>query len=170
MDHGLVVGTNNELVNNLMKYLKENFETTDGEVNQFLEIEIDQGLNVSIFIHQASYCKHVLQKFNIEFINPVKILADPQHLLDPNVSESALTETVPCREAVGSLLYLNHVTRLDINDTVNVVNRYLEKPYNIYWNAMKRILLHLKGTMNYDLFYDSSAKLELTGYSDTDYA
>ena len=60
VDDGLVAGTNNELVNGLLKYLKENFETTDGEVNQFLGIEIDQRPDGSFFIHQTSYCERVL--------------------------------------------------------------------------------------------------------------
>ena len=98
------------------------------------------------------------------------IPADPQHSLDPNLSESTQAGEVPYRESVGSLLYLSQITRPNITFAVNLVSRYLEKPLIIHWNAVKRILKYLKGTFNYGLIYDSSVKLKLCGYSDADYA
>ena len=104
----------------------------------------------------------------MEFANPVQVPADPQHSLDPNVSESPLAEGVPYREAVGTLLYLSQVTRPDITYAVNVVSQYLEKPHNIHWNAVKRIFKYLKCTIHFGLLNDSSDKLKLIGYSDSD--
>ncbi|XP_050547809.1 uncharacterized protein LOC126909428 [Daktulosphaira vitifoliae] len=102
--------------------------------------------------------------------NALCILADPQHSLDVNLSESLQAGEVTHRKAVGSLLYLSQITRTDITFAVNFVSHYLEKPLIIHWNAVKRILKYLKGTYNYGLFFYSRVKLKLHGYSDADYA
>jgi hypothetical protein len=170
VDDGIIAATNDEQVDMMVKYLKNNFETKAGELDHFLGIEIDQRPDGSIFIHQSSYCQRVLERFNIWEANALCIPADPQHSLDPNLSESTQAGEVPYRESVGSLLYLSQITRPDITFAVNLVSRYLEKPLIIHWNAVKRILKYLKGTFNYGLIYDSSVKLKLCGYSDADYA
>jgi len=170
VDDGLIAATNNELVDTMVNYLKDNFETKEGELDHFLGIEIDQRPDGSIFIHQSSYCKRILERFNMEEANVLHIPADPQHSLDPNLSGSLEAGEVPYRESVGSLLYLSQITRPDITFAVNLVSRYLEKPLTIHWNAVKRIFKYLKGTFNYGLIYDSSVTPKLRGYSDADYA
>jgi transposase InsO family protein len=170
VDDGLIAATDNELVNDLVRFLKENFETKEGDLNQFLGIEVDQKIDGSIFIHQTSYCKHILSKFNMEGANVVHIPTDPQHSLDTTALESTPVEGVPYREAVGSLLYLSQITRPDITFAVNLVSRYLEKPKKVHWNAVKRIFKYLKSTPNYGLLYSSDMKIEVIGYSDADYA
>jgi len=93
-------------VNGLMEYLKQHFNITEGELNQFLGTEIEQKSDGSIVMHQGSYCKRILEKFNMTEANPVQILAGPQHSLDDKHQNTNLTRKVPHREAVRSLLYL----------------------------------------------------------------
>ncbi|KAL4143977.1 hypothetical protein QTP88_006222 [Uroleucon formosanum] len=83
VDDGLIAATNNELVDIMVKYLKDNFETKEGELVNFLE------------------------RFNTEETNVLHIPTDPQHSLDPNLSGSLEAGEVPFRESVGSLLYLS---------------------------------------------------------------
>jgi len=165
VDDGLIAATNNQLVDIMVKYLKDNFETKEGKLDHFLGIEIDQRPDGSIFIHQSSYCKRILERFNMEETKVLHIPTDPQHSLDPNLLGSLEAGEVPYREAVGSLLYLSQITRPDITFAVNLVSRYLEKPLTIHWNAVKRIFKYLKGTFNYGLIYDSSVTPKLRGYS-----
>jgi len=170
VDDGLIAATNNELVDTMVNYLKDNFKTVEGELDHVLGIEIDQRPDGSILIHQSSYCKSTLERFNMEEVNVLHISTDPQHSLDPNLSESLKAGEVPYRESVGSFLYLSQITRPDINFAVNLVSRYLEKPLTIHWNMVKCIFKYLKGTLNYGLIYDSSVTPKLRGYSDVDYA
>ncbi|KAL4088858.1 hypothetical protein QTP88_023942 [Uroleucon formosanum] len=88
VDDGLIAATNNELVDIMVKYLKDNFETKEGELDHFLGIKIDRRPDGSIFIHQSSYCKCILERFNMEKANILHIPLDPQHSLDPNFSGS----------------------------------------------------------------------------------
>jgi hypothetical protein len=46
----------------------------------------------------------------------------------------------------------------------------MEKPLEVHWNAMKRVLKYLKGTLDYGIKYTDSFDVELIGYSDSDWA
>jgi len=114
VDDGIIAAASDDLVAKMVRYLKNNFETKQGELDHFLGIEINQKFDRSIYIHQPSYCKRVLERFNMEEANILHILADPQHSLDPDLSESQQAEEVPYRETVGNLLYPSQITRPDI--------------------------------------------------------
>ena len=150
--------------------MRQHFNITEGELNQFLGTEIEQKSDGSIVMHQGLYCKRILEKFNKTEANPVQIPADPQHSLDDKQQNTNLISKVPYREAVGSLLYLSQITRPDITFSVNLVSRYIEDPKEQHWTAVKRIFKYLKGTINFGLIFSSRQKLMLKGYSDADYA
>lgn len=52
---------------------------------------------------------------------------------------------VPYSSAVGSIMYLMVCTRPGIAHAVSVVSRYLSCPGKKHWEAVKWILLYLKG-------------------------
>jgi len=52
---------------------------------------------------------------------------------------------------------------------VGLVNRYMESPRQVHLQAEKRIMRYIKGTTTFDLFYSSSKKIEIVGYSDSDW-
>jgi hypothetical protein len=73
------------------------------------------------------------------------------------------------KSIVGCLRYLT-CTRIDIMFRVSLINIYIEKPRSSHLKTTKRILRFVKGTSSYGLFYLSSQNLEITGYSDSDWA
>ncbi|CAL1410462.1 unnamed protein product [Linum trigynum] len=73
------------------------------------------------------------------------------------------------RSLVGSLRYLT-CTRPDILYAVGLVSRYMEAPTISQWNAGKRILRYIKGTIDHGLFYTKSVNFKLVGYCDSDWA
>ena len=44
------------------------------------------------------------------------------------------------------------------------------KPLESHWNAAKAVLRYLKGTLDYGIKYTDTSDVELTGYSDSDWA
>ncbi|XP_076547399.1 uncharacterized protein LOC143305951 [Osmia lignaria lignaria] len=100
----------------------------------------------------------------------VSVPADPHVVLCP----AELKETehlVPYREAVGSLMFLAIVTRPDIAYAVNAVSKYLNDHDESHWRAVKRIISYLVKTANMGIEYrEKGSKVELTGYSDADFA
>jgi len=54
---------------------------------------------------------------------------------------------------VGKLLYLAIATRPDIAYIIGVLCRFVENPGMAHWDAAKRVLRYLKGTVNMQLVY-----------------
>ncbi|GJV01441.1 hypothetical protein Tco_1335010 [Tanacetum coccineum] len=74
--------------------------------------------------------------------------------------------------AVGSLMYLMVCTRLDIAYAVSIVSRYLANPGKNHSEAVKWILMYLKGTADVGLVYgsDQGKHVDVDGFVDADYA
>lgn len=79
-------------------------------------------------------------------------------------------EKIPYASAIGSLMYAQVCTRPDIAFIVGVLGRYLSNPGVDHWNAAKRVMRYLKRTKDYMLTYRRSDRLEIIGYSDSDFA
>ena len=58
-------------------------------------------------------------------------------------------EKVPYASAVGSLMYAQVCTRLDIAFVVNALGRYLSNPGLNHWKAVKKVMRYLQGTKDY---------------------
>jgi hypothetical protein len=72
--------------------------------------------------------------------------------------------------AVGSLLYAQVYTRLDIAMAVGMLGHYQSNPGMEHWKAAKRVMQYLQGTKDYELTYRYTDHLEVVGYSDSDFA
>ncbi|XP_073304217.1 secreted RxLR effector protein 161-like [Primulina huaijiensis] len=73
------------------------------------------------------------------------------------------------KQLVGSLMYLT-TTRPDIMFVTCLISRYMVKPNEIHLQAAKRLLLYLKGTMNYGIHYTKEGYGALLAFIDSDYA
>ncbi|GKF86249.1 putative zinc finger, CCHC-type containing protein, partial [Tanacetum coccineum] len=73
------------------------------------------------------------------------------------------------RSLVGALQYLT-ITRPDLSYAVNQVSQFLHTPMKDHFQAVKRILRYVKGTLSYGLSFSHVASPSLLGYSDTDWA
>ena len=67
-------------------------------------------------------------------------------------------------------MYAQVHTRPDIAYIVGVLGKYLSNPRMDHWKATKRVMRYLKRTKYYMLTYKRSDQLEITGYSDSDFA
>ena len=66
-------------------------------------------------------------------------------------------------------MYLT-TTRLDIMYGVSLISRFMESPKNSHWQAGKRILRYIVGTMNHGILYSTLDDFQLVGYTDSDFA
>ncbi|XP_070002365.1 secreted RxLR effector protein 161-like [Nicotiana tabacum] len=83
--------------------------------------------------------------------------------------ETERMSRVPYRSVVGSLIYVMVCTRPYICQGVGLVSRYKTDPGLSHWQAVKRIMIYLKGTADYALCYQGGKDLRLVGYSDADH-
>lgn len=66
-------------------------------------------------------------------------------------------------------MYLT-VTRPDLMFVVCLLSRFMADPKEEHMLIGKRVLRYLKGTLEFGVFYGRSSKLDLLGYTDSDYA
>ena len=76
----------------------------------------------------------------------------------------------PYREAMSSLMLLSTMTRPDISNAVRAVARRSQIPTDRHWKAVLKIMAYLHGTRGMGLTFVSGSGLDLTAYSDADYA
>jgi hypothetical protein len=171
VDDGLVAAQNATDLQQFLSELKKCFSITVSPATCFLGLQIKQHDDGSVFINQAHYVRRLLAKFNISDCNAVFTPIDKSYVYVDEQSDVMLDDSVPYREAVGSLLYLATGTRPDISYAVSVVSQVLSKPTKRHWEMVKRIMRYLKGTADLGITYrHGHDQGVLTAYSDADYA
>ena len=85
------------------------------------------------------------------------------------LSRTPLADPTEYRAVVGSLQYLS-LTRPDISFPVNKLSHYMHKPTDEHWNAVKRILRYLAGTMTKGLAFHANNTPSLHAFTDADWA
>ncbi|CAL2253599.1 unnamed protein product [Prunus armeniaca] len=76
----------------------------------------------------------------------------------------------PYASLVGSLMYAQVCTRLDLSFALSVLGRFQANPSEPHWVLAKKVLRYLKKTKSLMLMYGHVDNLELTCYSDSDLA
>ena len=100
--------------------------------------------------------------------NPVNTLFEFGLKLNKDDGGKKVNNTL-YKQIVGSLMYLT-ATRPDIMHVVSVISRHMECPTEIHLLATKRILRYLQGIKEFGLFFKKGEKLDLFGFTDSDYA
>uniref|UniRef100_A0AAV1VJI6 Integrase catalytic domain-containing protein n=1 Tax=Peronospora matthiolae TaxID=2874970 RepID=A0AAV1VJI6_9STRA len=169
VDDVLVTGSSLEMIARTKNDLKTRFEMTDsGKCAFVLGIELLDGEDGSVTMCQRRYVDDVLKRFGMDECKAVASPVDVSSRLVP--SNSASKVDVPFREAVGALMHLTTATRPDIAYAVSFVSRFMKKPQEEHWVAVKRIFRYLQGTKMHGICYKPSAKIDFRGYSDADWA
>lgn len=168
IDDGLIASNNSNFVDSIMKHLQAEFDIKVFEADCYLGLQIVREPNGSIILHQMSYLKKVLLRFNMDNCNSVTTPAEANHVLSRNDEKRATN--FPYREAVGSLMYLAVATRPDISYAVGSVSRFLENPSEEHVSAVKRILRYLKGHQTFGIHFMNITNLSLFAFSDADFA
>lgn len=161
----------------IKEQLLRSFKMTDsGEAKYVLGMHIERDRQAgTIKLHQRKYLLEVLERFHMAECNPVSTPADPAAKLTVDMApnyEAGREEmaNVPYQEAVGSVMYAAQESRPDIQYAVHTVSRFNNIPGNPHWNAVKRIMRYLRGTIDAKLTYRRDDTAGLHGYSDADWA
>ncbi|WVZ49248.1 hypothetical protein U9M48_000622 [Paspalum notatum var. saurae] len=162
-------GSFNDLVSSFANPMSREFEmSVMGELQYFLGLQIRQ-MKEGNFLHQAKYTKDMLRKYS--FGGDLKPQSTPMSSaggLDKDEDGVAVDQR-EYRGMIGSLLYLT-ATRPDIFFAVGLCARFQGSPRESHLKAVKRIFRYLTYTSKLGLFYSASSSLQLSGFSDADYA
>ncbi|CAM8892736.1 unnamed protein product [Rhodiola kirilowii] len=133
-----------------------------GEADVILGIRIKRE-NKSIALSQSHYIEKVLKKFSYLNCSPSNTPMDPNVKLLPNACEAV--SQLEYSQVIGCLMYAMTSTRPGIAYAVGKLSRYTSKPSTQHWEAIRRVLKYLKGTMNHGLVYTGFPSV-LEGYTD----
>ncbi|GAU30667.1 hypothetical protein TSUD_31390 [Trifolium subterraneum] len=145
VDDLILTGNNLDMIEDFKRSMKKKFDMTDlGRMSYFL--------------------------FGMENCNKVCNPIVPSCKLIKNENGKAKDATLH-KQMVGCLMYLL-ATRPDLAYSVCLVARFMERPTEIHFAAVKRIMRYLKGTLSFGIRYKTSTdgNLQLKGWSDSDYA
>ena len=170
VDDLIIVTTTEAEMNEIKASLRQNFKMTDmGSLHFCLGVSIKQCADM-IKLSQKHYIEKLLKRYELDDANPVCTPMDLNVRLMADDGHSKLTDKVKYQSMVGSLLYVAIATRPDISQAVGAVSKYNAEPSEAHLTAVKRILRYLKGTIDLSLQYRCTENLEVSGYSDADWA
>eukprot|EP00253_Pinus_taeda_P032914 PITA_32914 len=161
-------GSAHKLIEEIKVQLSQDFEMKDlGEMHYCLGIEVWREPGKSL-ISQSKYTKEILKKFNM---TDCKAMSTPLEQNAKLYKEDGSKEAdgTLYRQLVGSLNYLT-TTRPDIAYSVSILSQFMAKPSGNHWNAAKKVLRYLKGTVNLGIMYIDESDVVLTGFCDSDWA
>jgi uncharacterized cupredoxin-like copper-binding protein len=168
VDDLFVTGSHEELIYKFKEEMKGAFEMTDlGKMTFFLGMQVQQKQN-EIFVCQQKYAKEVLRKFNMEECKPATTPMNQKEKFCKEDEAERVDERL-YRSIIGCLMYLT-ATRPDIMYAVSLLSRYMHCASEIHFQAAKRILRYVKGTLDYGIRFSQVKSFCLLGYSDSDWA
>lgn len=148
--------------------MKKEFDMTDlRKMRFFLGIEVLQKSD-GIFICQKKYAAEVLNRFGMTECNSVCNPIVPGCKIHRDEKGVKVDETF-FKQIVGSLMYLT-ATRPDLMFIVSLISRFMASPTELHFQAAKRTLRYLRGTMNYGILYKKGEVGNLLAFTDSDYA
>ncbi|GFY04511.1 retrovirus-related Pol polyprotein from transposon TNT 1-94 [Trichonephila clavipes] len=145
-----------------------------GKTKKLLGIEFEE-TKEKLYIHQSSYIEKLCKQYE-RFKFPVSSLPIPKGLvlskLDCPSTPAEINEMAkyPYRNLIGSLSFIAARIRPDIMYAVNLLSQFQSNPGIKHWNSLLKLLGYLKYTNHYKLELSKISSLNLTCYSDSDYA
>ncbi|KAH9743236.1 hypothetical protein KPL70_003240 [Citrus sinensis] len=160
--------TNVEQNEDFSSCMSQEFEMSMmGELKYFLGLQIKQN-EEGIFINQAKYVKYLLKRFGYDNGTAKSTPMSTTIKLDKD-EKGKEVDIKTYRGMIGSLLYLT-ASRPDIMFSVCLCARFQSCPKESHMLAVKRIFRYLIGTINLGLWYPRRTHIDLTCYSDADFA
>ncbi|CAN1279449.1 Retrovirus-related Pol polyprotein from transposon RE1 [Linum perenne] len=117
---------------------------------------------------QRKYCLELITENGFLESKPSKTPVDYKDKLAADVGVP-LSDSTEYRQLVGKLHYLT-ITRPDISYGVQQLSQFQSKPTDVHLQAAYKVIRYLKQAPGQGLFFSRNASLELSGYSDSDWA
>ena len=171
----MLIGATKEIADLVYKHLAADLQITDfGAATIYVGISIVRDrLAKTIAIHQTDYIRKLLTVFDMDHCNPVgtpMAESDRERIVGVHSDPLNSEEKRKYQQLVGCLLFLVHGSRPDIAYAVIRLSQFSSRPELHHWDALKRILRYLKGTIHATLVLGQRSDTYLEGYFDAAYA
>jgi histone deacetylase 1/2 len=170
VDDIVIVGSTPHAVDRLVASLSASFPIKDlGRLEYFLGLEASYNSG-GMTLTQQKYALDLLHKVNMENCNATSTpLVTSERLARDTGTPLGADDSFRYRSVVGGLQYLT-LTRPDISFAVNKVCQFLSQPTEVHWEAVKRILRYVKGTLHTGLHIRKSPLHGVSIFTDADWA
>jgi hypothetical protein len=128
-------------------------------------------------ISQTAFILRSLKRFGLEDCTPKYTPLPPGLVLSMSDCPSSDEDHVfmadkPYREMLGTGLYLQMASRVDLSQPMAVLSRFANNPGPAHWRALVHVFQYLKATSHFKLRYGGPGYSDFTpiGYVDSDYA
>ncbi|KAJ9540484.1 hypothetical protein OSB04_026990 [Centaurea solstitialis] len=147
--------------------LTKEFDMTDlGTLTYFLGVSVTRSSN-GLFLSQRKYAESILKRAHMENCKPIATPVDTNSKLSSTAGQ-LLSDSTAYRSLAGALQYLTF-TRPDIAYAVQQICLFMHAPREPHYNALKRILRYLQGTLHLGLQLYHSSPNQLVAYTDADW-
>lgn len=155
------------VVDEFKQGMKNLFEMTDlGLLKYFLGLEVHQCEN-EVFLGQEKYAKILLDMFGMINCNSEETPMNTSQKLSSDDGANKVN-AAKYRSVIGGLIYLTHA-RPDLVYVVGVVARFMYSPSKLHLGVARRIMRYIAGALSFGMWYEKGAKIELVGYTDSDW-
>ncbi|CAN1266422.1 Retrovirus-related Pol polyprotein from transposon TNT 1-94 [Linum perenne] len=168
VDDIILAGSSLQLIEEIKGKLHLHFKIKDlGKLKYFLGLEVARSSS-GIVMTQRKYCLELISESGFDNVKPSKTPVEYKTRLtaDEGVPLEDITEY---RQLVGRLHYLT-ITRPDISYGVQQLSQFQSKPTEVHLQAAYKVIRYLKQAPGQGLFFARDTNLELSGYSDSDWA
>uniref|UniRef100_A0A2N9F269 Reverse transcriptase Ty1/copia-type domain-containing protein n=1 Tax=Fagus sylvatica TaxID=28930 RepID=A0A2N9F269_FAGSY len=167
VDDIIVTSNKQALLSRLVSRLSSEFSMKDlGPLHYFLSIEV-LPFSGGLFLSQQKYARDLIARSSMSGCNPIGTPLAQKHNLRRD--DPILVDATNYHSIVGALQYIT-LTRPDLTHAINLVCQFMHQPGASHFQAVKRILRYLQGTLDYGLRLLSQSSLSLYGFSDADWA
>jgi Reverse transcriptase (RNA-dependent DNA polymerase) len=177
VDDILLASNDKNMMHETKKFIFKHFDMKDlDKASYVLGLKIHRDRNKDILeLSQQAYIDKVLKRYgmkNCKSGNTIVAKGDKFSLDQCPKTELEKSEMhqIPYASLIGSLMYAQVCTCPDIAYITEMLGRYLSNPGMNHWKAAKRVLKYLQRTKNHMLTYRRSDKLEVIGYTNSDFA
>ena len=156
----------------MITYLQHHLEVTIGTDDMYIGLPLTRDRPKRLlYVDQQRFIESMLVKFGCANANPVSTLADLNvQLQSPRLDDDSAIPDFLYQELVGSLLYVQISTRLDITHAINKVSQFSSNFQQIHCTTVSPIAKYQRGTFDYSLCYDGTGSHNvLQTYADANY-
>jgi histone deacetylase 1/2 len=170
VDDIVIASSSSAAVDKLVHALSDTFPIKDlGVLEYFLGLEASRNSG-GMTLTQRKYALDLLHRVGMENCKSTSTPLAPTERLSRDTGASlGPDDSFRYRSIVGGLQYLT-LTRPDISFAVNKVCQFLSQPTEVHWEAVKRILRYVKGTLNTGLKFRKSSSMGISIFTDADWA
>jgi hypothetical protein len=180
VDDMIVIGGCNKVISRFKKQMQAEFKMNDLDPLSFylgIVVQQDRGKIIlsqehmlpELWIKQdGAYATRIVDKAGLIGCNPCATHMEPRIKLSKN-SFAPVADGTKYRSFVGSMRYLVN-TRPDIAYSVGLVSRFMEKPIEKHFAAVKCIIRYVAGTINLGCQCRRNEKCKLVVFCDSDLA